>query len=59
VSYIAIGSFVHGDRAGANRFRLARLWGRRLPPGAYELRVTPTAGHRTGLTVTTRFTVLP
>ena len=57
--YVRIGSFMHHDLAGLNRFRFSgRLSGRKLAPGSYrlEVRATGAAGSRSA-TVSARFTV--
>jgi hypothetical protein len=59
VRYQLVGSFRHGDRAGLNRFRFARLRGRPLPPGTYRLEATPDSGGRQAVSVSVRFDVLP
>jgi hypothetical protein len=57
--YAVFARFVHGDVAGINRFRLARLHGRALPAGSYLLQGRSTAAHVRGAIVSAAFTVLP
>jgi hypothetical protein len=57
---VAVGSFGHSDRRGANRVHFSgRLHGRALRPGHYVLRLTATRDGQRGRTVAIRFTVLP
>ena len=56
--YRSLGSFVHADRAGTNRFRFTGLHGHKLAPGRYRLEATPTAQDQAGTTVSTMFTVV-
>jgi hypothetical protein len=50
-----LGSFKHGDHAGANTVRLpARVGGRRLRAGTYVIRATPRLGSASGPTATAK-----
>ena len=47
--YVAVGSFSHADRAGANRFHFTgRVNGHKLRPGSYRLSAKPRAGGVSG-----------
>ncbi len=55
----SVGSVTHRDAAGAVKVRFsARVRGRKLRPGSYRLTLTPTAGGRTGRTVTLAFRIV-
>jgi CSLREA domain-containing protein len=57
--YIAVGSFKHVDKAGANGFRWGgKVGGRKLPRGSYRLRAVPVAGVLAGKAVTISFRVM-
>ncbi len=57
--FTPVGSFTHGDVAGANRFHFTgRVNGHALAPGGYELSATPVAGGVTGRTRTVVFRIL-
>ncbi len=46
--YLRLGSFIHIDRSGPNRFRFTgRMAGRALRPGRYLLQASPVSGGRT------------
>jgi hypothetical protein len=57
--YVAVGSFTHADRAGANSFRFSgRLKGKRLAPGGYRLQVAARDAAGTGAAVAKAFKIL-
>jgi hypothetical protein len=57
-AYVAVGSFTHTAKAGANSFHLsAHLNGQALKQGSYQLQATPSAGGRTGNTLGATFRV--
>jgi hypothetical protein len=56
---VAVGRFVHHDRAGKNRFRFSgRVKGRPLKPGSYELQAVPRYKRKATATVTVPFTIV-
>lgn len=56
---LMLGSFLHADKPGRNRFRFTgRLSGKKLPPGAYRLMVTATNDGGISNRLSTRFTIL-
>jgi hypothetical protein len=58
VFYVQVESLRHVDRAGQNSLRFLGLPRRLLPPGSYQLAVTPRVRGQVGRTVTVRFTVI-
>jgi hypothetical protein len=58
--YVAVGSFKHSDKAGANRFHFTgRLSGHKLKPGRYRLISTPiNAQGQSGATHNNNFSVI-
>jgi hypothetical protein len=59
VRYVTVGSFVHRDRAGANRFHFtARVNGRALARGRYRLTATPVLSGLKGASRSIAFRVI-
>ncbi len=57
--YVAVGSFSHQDKAGANSLRFdGRLHGHRLAVGEFRLQAIPELGGRRGNTLTSSFQIL-
>jgi hypothetical protein len=57
--WLAVGSFTHRDRAGANRFHFTgRVRRRALRPGSYRLDAVPRLGATTGRTRSATFRVV-
>ena len=57
--YVAVGSFAHTDRTGANHFHFTgRVHRRKLTPGSYRLDATPRANNKNGKTRSTRFRIV-
>jgi hypothetical protein len=57
--YVAVGSFRHADRAGANSFWFpGRIGTRPLAVGTYRLRLTPALGGVVGRPLTASFRVI-
>jgi hypothetical protein len=57
--YVKVGSFRHGDRAGAASFHFTgRVRHHKLRPGRYLLRVVPGFGGRTGGAATKHFRII-
>lgn len=55
---VAIGSFTHADRAGANSLHFSgRLKGRKLAKGAYKLRAVPRNAAGSGVAASRGFTI--
>jgi sugar lactone lactonase YvrE len=58
--YLRLGSFIHIDRGGPNRFRLTgRIGRRKLAPGRYQLQAQPTFGGYTGARRIVAFRIIP
>ncbi len=58
IRLLTLGSFVHADRAGTNRFLVpTSLRGRELTPHRYTLVATPRAHGQTGASVRATFTI--
>jgi streptogramin lyase len=56
---VTLGSFLHADKPGRNRFRFTgRVSGKKLPPGAYTLVVTATNDGGISNRPSARFTIL-
>jgi len=57
--YVAVGSFKHVDRGGANTFHFTgRIRGRKLKPGSYRLDAVPRIGGRNGRTNSVKFRII-
>jgi hypothetical protein len=57
---VALGSFNHSDKAGANSLHFTgRVKRHALKPGAYTLTASPRASGKTGKPVTVRFHLIP
>ena len=58
--YVAVGTFTHADRAGANKFFFTgRVRGKTLKAGSYRLDATPQSGGKNGKTVSVKFRIVP
>jgi hypothetical protein len=57
VRFVAVGSFVHNDRAGHTTLHFTGLPHHTLAPGAYRLEITPRDHTGTGKTVSVAFVV--
>jgi sugar lactone lactonase YvrE len=58
--YVRVGSFIHIDRGGPNRFRFTgRMAGRALRPGRYLLQALPIFGGRTATPRARTFRIIP
>src|SRR5205085_12224447 len=58
--YVAVGTFTHADRAGANKFFFTgRVRGKTLKAGSYRLDATPRSGGKNGKTVSVKFRIVP
>jgi sugar lactone lactonase YvrE len=59
IRYVRVGSFIHNDRVGSNRFRFTgRVGGRKLAPGRYQLQAQPTLVGYSGVRRTVAFRVI-
>ncbi len=58
--YVRVGSFIHTDHNGPNRFRFTgRIAGRALSPGRYLLQALPMLGGRTSTPRARTFRIIP